>query len=70
MKAIFIFDTDKNEFGEAVAMITTEDYTTFLVRGVIRPLPQKVRMVMNEYYEGMADGWNGCIDKITGETNG
>ncbi len=29
-----------------------------------RPLPQKVEMDLNEYYEGMADGWNACIEKI------
>ena len=33
-----------------------------------RPLPQKVEMDFNEYYEGMADGWNACLKKITGET--
>ena len=33
-----------------------------------RPLPQKVEMDLNEYYEGMADGWNDCIDAIAGET--
>ena len=31
------------------------------------PLPQKVEMDMNEYYEGLADGWNACIDEIMGE---
>ena len=35
---------------------------------VVRPLPQKVEMDLNEYYKGMADGWNDCIDSITGET--
>ena len=34
----------------------------------IKPLPQKVEMDINEYYEGMSDGWNACLDKITGET--
>ena len=34
----------------------------------LRPLPQKVEMDFNEYYEGMADGWNACIDEIMGET--
>ena len=34
----------------------------------LRPLPQKVEMDMNEYYEGVADGWNDCIDTIVGET--
>lgn len=33
-----------------------------------RPLPQKVDMGLNDYYEGMADGWNACIDEIMGET--
>ena len=28
------------------------------------PLPQKVEMDFNEYYEGMADGWNACIEEI------
>ena len=32
------------------------------------PLPQKVEMDLNEYYKGVADGWNDCIDTITGET--
>lgn len=32
----------------------------------LRPLPQKVEMDMNEYYEGVADGWNDCIDEILG----
>ena len=34
----------------------------------LRPLPQKVEMDLNEYYKGVADGWNDCIDTITGET--
>ena len=34
----------------------------------LRPLPQKVEMDLNEYYKGVADGWNDCIDSITGET--
>lgn len=33
----------------------------------LKPLPQKVEMDMNEYYEGMADGWNACIDELLGE---
>ena len=33
----------------------------------LRPLPQKVEMDLNEYYKGVADGWNDCIDSITGE---
>ena len=35
---------------------------------VVRPLSQKVEMDLNEYYKGVADGWNDCIDTITGET--
>ena len=35
---------------------------------VVRPLSQKVEMDLNEYYKGVADGWNDCIDSITGET--
>jgi len=34
----------------------------------LKPLPQKVEMDLNEYYKGVADGWNDCIDSITGET--
>ena len=34
----------------------------------LKPLPRKVEMDMNEYYEGVADGWNDCIDTIVGET--
>ena len=34
----------------------------------LKPLPQKVELDMNEYYEGMADGWNACLDEILGET--
>ena len=35
----------------------------------IKPLPQKVEMDFNEYYEGMADGWNACIDEIIGDND-
>lgn len=34
----------------------------------LKDLPQKVEMDMNEYYEGMADGWNACLEEIIGET--
>lgn len=75
MKAIFIFDVDKNEYGEAVAMITKEDYTTFFARGVIRPLPSKRRKPFTKtfgtpYNIGKAEGYNRCLDEILGETNG
>lgn len=33
----------------------------------LKPLPQKVEMDMNEYYEGVADGWNDCLKEILGE---
>lgn len=37
------------------------------MRCPLRPLPQKVEMDMNEYYEGVADGWNDCLDALLGE---
>ena len=35
----------------------------------LKPLPQKVEMDFNEYYEGMADGWNACIDEIVDDND-
>lgn len=33
----------------------------------LRPMPQKVELDINEYYKGMADGWNACIEEIVGD---
>ena len=35
----------------------------------LRPLPQKIYAVYRGDYEyGVTDGWNACLDVITGET--
>lgn len=35
----------------------------------LRPLPQKKGQYANDYgYNMMAQGWNACLDEITGET--
>lgn len=33
----------------------------------LKPLPEKVGMSAGTYWNGMADGWDQCIDAITGE---
>ena len=51
---------------DIIGVVTDDDSVD--MRCPLRPLPQKVEMDMNEYYEGVADGWNDCIDTIVGET--
>ena len=69
MKAVFVFDADKDEFGEAVAMITTEGYTTSFARGVVRPLPEMKdaddetdMSGGDDYASGYRDGWDRGIE--------
>lgn len=71
MKAILVIDMPT----DCIKCPLADGYcwNTFPTKGradgcPLRPLPQKVEMDFNEYYEGMADGWNACIDEIVGET--
>lgn len=68
MKAVFVIDIDdEDELGEAFATITSEekDYY-FFAKGVIRPLPHKLQA--DWYTDGYKEGFNACLDAITGET--
>lgn len=69
MKAVFVIDVDKDELGEAVATITTkENDITFFAKGVIRPLPQKLKLrIQREWitdYDRYEIGYNACLEKI------
>ena len=67
MKLLLVVDVE--EHGDYYADVYRKDADDrFEGRYYLKPLPQKVEMDFNEYYEGMADGWNACIDEITGET--
>ena len=70
MKAVFVIDVDKDELGEAVATITAEENgITFFARGVIKPMPQKMRTDADDIEEDSYwNGWNDCLAEITGET--
>ena len=70
MKAVFVIDVDKDELGKAVATITAiENGITFFARGVIKPMPQKMKHEDEIDYEyGYIDGRNELIDEIMGET--
>lgn len=70
MKAILVIDMPESYMGSVIDVklygkekVVHEHYVNKL-----KPLPQKVEMDFNEYYEGMADGWNDCLDEIVGET--
>lgn len=69
MKAVLVIDLPEEYMGSVIDVklfgkdkVVHEHYVNKL-----KPLPQKVEMDMNEYYEGMADGWNACIEEILGE---
>ena len=70
MKAVFVIDVDKEELGEAVATITAEENDiTFFASGFIRPLPNRwYEDESTSFANGIARGFNKCIDAITGET--
>ena len=74
MKAVLVIDVpnelDVNDLLIDYCVHTKGEYKSIRKGGnhPLKPLPQKVEMDFNEYYEGMADGWNACIDEILGET--
>lgn len=76
MKVVVIFDIDEKNLDDLVVMAKVyrkkDGYKEFVSvenNLPLKPLPQKVEMDMNEYYEGMADGWNACIDEIIGDND-
>ena len=78
MKAVFVIDDIPNELDVNDLLIdycvhTKGEYKTIRKGGnhPIKPLPEKMipEMVMgNKYAMGCVQGWNDCIDAITGET--
>ena len=68
MKAVLVIDVPEDVTEVICAYDDIEGFThqRFLK---IRPLPQKKSQYANDYgYNMMAQGWNECLDAITGET--
>ena len=70
MKAVLVVDVDDDMIGEV-------DYTVMskaeMVNGraELRPLPNRkedLHYPCNEYLQAVNEGWNVCLDEITGET--
>ena len=75
-KVVVAFDIDEKNLDDLVVMAKVyrkkDGYKEFVSvenNLPLKPLPQKVEMDFNEYYEGMADGWNACIDEIIGDND-
>jgi hypothetical protein len=70
MRAVLVVDVDDDMIGEV-------DYTVLnkkeMVNGraELRPLPNRkedLHYPCNEYLQAVNEGWNACLDEITGET--
>jgi hypothetical protein len=70
MRAVLVVDVDDDMIGEV-------DYTVLnkkeMVNGraELRPLPKRkedLHYPCNEYLQAVKEGWNACLDEITGET--
>jgi hypothetical protein len=68
-KAVIVIDVDEEDIGREVNYISVKGGGMSYIVGakdsqvLIRPLPMKSIWV-NDY----SDGWNDCLDAITGET--
>jgi hypothetical protein len=69
VKAVLVIDVDDDMIGEV-------DYTVLnkkeMVNGraELRPLPNRkedLHYPCNEYLQAVNEGWNACLDAITGE---
>ena len=76
MKVVVTFDVDEKNLDDFVVMAKVyrkkygyKEFVSVENNLPLKPLPQKVEMDFNEYYEGMADGWNACIDEIIGDND-
>lgn len=76
MKVVVTFDINEKNLNDLVVMAKVyrkkDGYKEFVSvenNLPLKPLPQKVEMDFNEYYEGMADGWNACIDEIVDDND-
>lgn len=75
MKAILVIDVDEKDIGRKVNYISVQgDGYSYIVGTMgmdaqLRPLLQKAYAEFpNSYEYGHVDGWNACLDAITGDT--
>lgn len=70
MKAVLVIDMPEEYMGSVidVKLYGKEKTVHETYVNKLKLMPQKVEMDMNEYYKGVANGWNDCIDTIAGET--
>lgn len=74
MKAVFIIDIDSNKIGSEINYISIGDSVIVIpanARVKLKPLPDRkedLHYPSNEYLQAVNEGWNACLDEITGET--
>ena len=60
--------SDECVMQDASANFNADSFDDLMHRCPLKLLPEKVGMAAGfTYWNGMADGWDSCIDKITGE---
>ena len=72
VKAVFIIDIDSNKIGNEINYISIGDSVIVLPANArVKPLPDRkedLHYPCNEYLQAVNEGWNACLDEITGET--
>lgn len=74
MKAVIVIDVDENKIGNEVNYISIGDTVLYIGKKVrVKPLPERKETMYGWQYYGLIEeyrkeGWNACLDEITGET--
>lgn len=75
MKAVLVIDVDDKYLGKEISLIKFTDNNGIYCSEELKPIPEK-RILPEDQTTGTAygvdpwfsDGWNACLDEITGET--